>query len=63
MELIIWHYIVVHNWINITVEMIEPQGVSYKMLQDNPHPSKTHKCYFYNQSYGSIQNTLTTSVL
>jgi hypothetical protein len=35
-------FIIVHNWINIMVKMVKPQGVPYKMLRGNPYSFETH---------------------
>jgi len=38
-KVIIRHYIVIHDWINIMAKMIEPQDVPCKTLRGNPFES------------------------
>jgi hypothetical protein len=42
-KVILSNFIVVHDWINILIKIVEPQVVPCKMLGGNPHAFKTHK--------------------
>jgi hypothetical protein len=41
-KVITWHFIVVHNWINIMVKIVKPQGMPWKMLGGNLYSFKSH---------------------
>jgi hypothetical protein len=62
-KVITCHYIVVHDLINIMVEIIEPEGVLCKMLRGNPYHFETHKTDFHNWLHGSIEGIMTTLIL